>query len=377
MAEQDKASTGQLLSTFDERLPRYDRVNAARAVDDIHLAQTAAFETQDKQPDDNPLHLQLTENLLQVSDYAKLSVVRRVLDGISELDKSAKLHLAISPRLSLNLRVDHVARLTNNARIVGSPTSEQGIEAQLMWRNYRHAAGLSLGHRTSLATYNPVELHYEYQWDPRLALTMKLGRHLPTQEGLALRMGGSTNEARLGLRFQATARDQFILEQSANRYQLQTGAEVGTGNHTALNYLHSYRIGSPSLDIGGFWSKHRYSRRDPSNLNGRDREFIRYLPNPSDDIGPDYFLPNNFQFYGVQLQTNMRFEEEYTRKLQPFARVARTWHSEQGPGYSLQFGLAGSIWGADHFSLKGGLVKSGSTTTGLTREIQILYRIYD
>lgn len=377
LAEQDKASTGQLLSSFDERLPRYDRVNAARAVDDIHLAQTAAFETQDKQPDDNPLHLQLTENLLEVSDYGKLSVVRRVLDGITELDKAATLHLAISPRLSLNLRIDHVARLTNNALIVANPTSEQGIQAALMWRNYRHSASLSLGHRTSLASYNPLELNYEYRWDPRLALLMSLGSNLSTQEGLALRMGGTTDEARIGLRFQATARDQFILEQSANRYQLQTGAEVGTGNHTSLNYLHNYRLGSPSLDIGGFWSRHSYSRRDPTSLTGRDRDFVRYLPNPNDDIGSDYFLPNNFQFYGVQLQTNMRFEEEYTRKLQPFARVARTWHSEQGPGYSLQFGIAGSIWGADHFSLKGGLVKSGTTTTGLTRELQILYRIYD
>lgn len=49
LAEDDKASTGQLLETFDQRLPRYDRVNAAVAVGDIRLAQSAAFETQDQQ----------------------------------------------------------------------------------------------------------------------------------------------------------------------------------------------------------------------------------------------------------------------------------------------------------------------------------------
>ena len=70
LAEQDNASTGALLETFGERLPRYDRINAAAAVQDVRLAQTTAFESQTDQPDDAPLHLQLTENLLAFSDHA-------------------------------------------------------------------------------------------------------------------------------------------------------------------------------------------------------------------------------------------------------------------------------------------------------------------
>ena len=50
LAEQDNASTGALLETFGERLPRYDRINAAAAVQDVRLAQTTAFESQNDQP---------------------------------------------------------------------------------------------------------------------------------------------------------------------------------------------------------------------------------------------------------------------------------------------------------------------------------------
>jgi len=377
LAERDNASTGQLLEAFDERLPRYDRVNAARAVGDTHLAQSAAFETQEQQPHDDPLHLQLTENLLAVSDQVGLEVVRRVLDGITEVDKGARLQLALSSRLSLELRVDHVQRMVNRADQVRNPSSEQGLNIALRWRGPRSSAALRLGHRESLRSYNPVHWEYEYQWFPSLALRMDAGWQLPTQESLALRMGGMKDRASLGLRLQPTPRDQFVLEQWYERYHLQTGANVGSGNHTALTYNHAYRLGSPSLDIGAFWSRHSYSRRDPATLGGADRDFARYLPDPNAQVGPDFFLPQNFQFYGLQLQSNMRYERDYTRALQPFASVARTWHSEQGPGYNLQLGMAGSVLGADHLSIKAGLAKSGSVTRGLTREIHILYRIYD
>ena len=81
-----------------------------------------------------------------------------------------------------------------------------------------------------------------------------------------------------------------------------------------------------------------------------------------------------FSFYGIQLTTNMRFERDYTRAMRPFAAIARTWHSQQGPGYSVRLGLAGSVLGTDHLSLLWSVGKSGAQSLGLTREIQLIYR---
>jgi hypothetical protein len=77
LAEQDKAASGQLLERFDDSLSRYDRVNAARLVDDLRLAQSAAFETQSEQTDDDPTHQQLTETLLAFSHHAGLDITQR------------------------------------------------------------------------------------------------------------------------------------------------------------------------------------------------------------------------------------------------------------------------------------------------------------
>ena len=88
------------------------------------------------------------------------------------------------------------------------------------------------------------------------------------------------------------------------------------------------------------------------------------------------YLPDSFRFYGLRLSSNQRYAQEYTRAWQPFGRLGLTRHSELGTGYDLRIGLAGSLFGADHLALSGGLAKSGLQTGGLVRELQITYRIH-
>ena len=63
-------------------------------------------------------------------------------------------------------------------------------------------------------------------------------------------------------------------------------------------------------------------------------------------------------------------------RLAALGSLGLTRHSELGTGYDLRIGLAGSVFGADHLALSGGLAKSGLQTGGLVRELQITYRIH-
>ncbi|MDY0105478.1 MAG: tetratricopeptide repeat protein [Giesbergeria sp.] len=374
LAEKDTAATGQLLETFDERLPRYDRVNAAAAVGDIRRAQSAAFETQGDQPDDAPIHLQLTENLLAFSDHAGADAASRQLDSMDETETSARLHLAITPRLFMDLRLLHIDRRARMPQTVYNPSPEDALHAELRWQDTNGSTLLRIARRESLTGYTPLQLEQEWRLDNRLTLRLDVGTQLPTQESLVLRMGGMKDHLGASLRYQPTRLDQFVAEHWRDHYQLQTGGRLGSGRHTALSYTHTYRLDAPTVDLGAFWSSHAYRRNDPAGLAGADLAFMRYLPPQAAPVSAGYFLPENFSFYGVQLSTNMRFERDYTRALRPFAAVARTWHSLQGPGYSLRLGFAGSLLGTDHLSLAWSLGKSGAQSPGLTRELQLNYR---
>lgn len=376
LAEDDKAATGQLLESFDERLPRYDRVNAARAVDDLRLAQTAAFEGLTHQNDDQPLHLQLTESLLAFSDHASGAVRHRRLGGLREQEANDALHIAINPRLSLDVAHARTLRRSTQPEAIVNPPHETSVQARLTWRQPGGETRLTAGRRRGFDTTTPVELEHEQRIDNRLSLRMSLGLDLPSQESLALRVAGMKDRASMAVRYQPTRRDSFVVTLWGERYQLQTGGLVGRGRHSSLYYTHSYRQDAPQVDVSLFWSHHSFRRADLTQLSARDEGYRRFLPPNSDGPGPDYFLPNGFSYYGLQISTNLLQEQEYTRKVRPFAALSLTRHSQYGAGYGLRLGVASNVLGPDHLVMSWSLEKSGLRTEGPSREMQISYRLH-
>ena len=375
LAEKDVAQAGQLLQRHDEALPRYDRVNAAALVGDVRRAQSAAFETQDDQQDDDPLHLALTEQLLAFSDFGGLRLRSLHLDSIDEQQKRISWHLALNPRWALDVDAEQFSRSTHQGAAVRSPSSERGVGLRLTRKTQAATSEFMLGRRESLDGYTPMQFSQTYRLDNRLSLQASLGRDLVTQETLAMRMGGMKDRASFGASYQLSRLDQITLEFAAERYRVQTGARVGSGNHTQLQYLHTYRSEAPLLQFGAFTSWHSYRRDDPALLEGANAAILRYLA-PGEVPSIDYLLPRSFRYSGLQVMANMAYEQQYSRALRPFARLALTHHSLNGAGYDLGFGLATSVFGADHLMLGLNFSKSGLNTAGNTRELQLNYRLH-
>jgi len=375
-AEDDKAATGQLLATYDERLPRYDRVNAARAVHDLRLAQTAAFEAQSDQTDDDPTHLQLSETLLAFSDSTGLGVAKRELGSIDELLGGATYHLAIDPRLSLDMEAGNIDRKVRDENLIRNVPNETLFNARLNWQHDAGETHVSLGQRESFARYTPLLVEHEQRIDNRLSFGLALGSQLPTADTLPLRIAGMKDRATLSLRYRPTRLDQILVEHWQERYQLQTGGELGSGMHTALTLTHTVRQEARDLEFSAFWSNHQYDRKsDLSGFSPQDAAVTRFFPNGFTP-GPGSFLPDDFSFYGLRVASDMRYEKEYTRATRPFGSLAGTWHSSLGAGYDLRLGIAGSLLGADHLALSLGLSKSGMQLGGQVRDLQLTYRIH-
>lgn len=376
LAENDRAASGQLLEQFDERLPRYDRVNAASTAHDVRLAQTAAFDAQGHQTDDAPLHLQLTENLMAFSDHVGATVSYVDLGGMNERREDALLHLALSPRLSLDIQLSTLQRTATNPTVIRDPPDERRLQAQLRWRHLDGESMLTASSRQGASTTTPFLLSHEQRVDNRLSFHIDLGDQLPAEDSLVLRIAGMKRMASASLRYQLSRLDQLSLTHSQEQYQLQSGTQLGSGQHTGVQYRHTYRQDAPSLEWSAFWSMHRYNRRDPAGLGDTDQAFRRYLPPGAGEVGRGFFLPDDFRFFGMELSTNMRYADEYGRGIRPYASISRTWHSELGPGYGVRFGLAGSVLGADHLALSAGFSRSGIQSRDVTREISLNYRLH-
>lgn len=383
LASRDKAASGELLARFDEGLSRYDRINAAQGVADTRLAQSAAFETQDGQGDDDALHMQLADSLLAFSDHAGLSMAKRSLGSIEEKATTASYHLAIDPNLSLDVDWGRIARRVRDNNVFASTPDEEVASARLRWRQANGETLFRAERRESFDDYTPLQLTQRLRIDDRLSLDLGLGNALPSPESVALRVAGMKRQATLSLNYMPTRVDQIQIEHRRENYRLQNGEALGNGRHTGISYSHALRQETPDLQVGAFWSIHRFDRQALSDSGQLARFHRDYLPAEQKLLYPkvtnlpdNYFVPDNFHFYGLRLSTNTRFEQDYTRAWRPFGSISLTRHSELGSGFDLRLGLAGSVFGADHFALTGGLAKSGMQSGGLVREVQLTYRIH-
>lgn len=319
--------------------------------------------------------MQLAESLLAFSDHAGMTVADRQLGSIDERLTAADWHLAITPKLAMDVQLGSLQRSTHDTAVIGTVPDERFTSLRINWQHDEGQTTLLAEKRHSLSDYTPLQLEHEHRIDNRLSLRIGLGQHLVSQESTALRVAGMKDRVAFNLSYQATRRDRISFEQLFERYDLQTGAPVGTGAHSTIIVSHALRQESRDLEISAFWSTHRFSRETTFS----DPVLAPLLPTGVPSVSalqPSFFLPENFDFYGIRLSTDMRYERQYTRALRPFGSIAGTWHSQLGAGYDLRVGLAGSILGADHFSLTWGQSKAGIQNGGQTSNLNFNYRLH-
>jgi len=378
LVEEDGEAARDLLERAADFLPRYDAVTAAGRVGDLRLAQSLAFDLQQAQHDDTPLHTQLRESLLAFSDYGQGQWGGSALGSIDLQQWGGTAHLAVNPRLALDFELRQLTHTVRDTAVLASAPAETRAGLRLIWQNSLGEGQAYIGQRQALRDTLPLEISQSLRVDRHLALRFEAGFHLPSEETLAMRLGGMKDRLAVTLRHQLTARDQWTLGVADEHYALQAGASLGRGRRLALEFSHLLLAEAPQLEAGAFWSQQRYDRQ--TDFSSPDFASLQPLL-PTTIAGPtalpaNYFLPDDYTLTGLRLSSNMRYEREYTRALRPFGSLARTWHSLNGVGYDLRLGLAGSLLGGDHLGLVWGTAKSGAQSAGLIRNWNLRYRLH-
>jgi hypothetical protein len=393
LALDDVAEIGALLDRHADRLPRYDRVNAARRVDDVPLAASYAFDTQTVQPDDDETHFQLADALLDQAHWIGFGLARRAVGVLDESERSLHSEARLASRARLGLQWGRIGRGSRDEEtIAGVPGSERFVLASLRWRHNEGETRISTGQRQSFDRYRPLELVREQEVTRRVSLTATLGLRIPAPESTALRVGGMRDTLSLGGQYRLSRYDRLSGQWSRLDYALQNGTPVGKGSQWEVEYVHAFRLELRDLEAAVFASRYRFDARGDL---GNDAGFVRYrallplsiqalLARPAPaaedlqavDAAVRGLLPSGFNLYGLRLSTNTRLQRDYTRALRPFASISLTHNSVTGSGYGALLGVAGSILGSDHFQVGWQLDKGGSASFDRTRQWVLSYRLF-
>ncbi len=369
----DRVRAGELLDEHAPLIPRNDRVEAARLVRDLRLAQSEAFDAQSELADDAPLHLQLAETLLAHSYHLGGSIRQAEIGKVDERNIAIRGRIPLASNLSLELESGRIERNNRDREAIGVTPDETYTVARLNWQHAEGKTRVTVAERDSFERYNPVLVEHERTLPMRMSTTLALGLDQPANESAALRVAGMKDTASLALSYRPSRFDRISITRRHDRFSTQTGSELGSGHVWEVEYAHALRSEPRSLEVSTFWSQHRYGRRAGS-VGARLNPLRPIDDDDETPLGTDFFMPRSFIFRGIRLSTDMNFEEDYTRAWRPYASVARTWHSTEGPGYDLAAGIAGSVFGADHLSLGWRMSRGGTRSDGLVREFGITYR---
>lgn len=376
LGQGDVATVGALLETWDERLPRYDRVNSARMVGDLRRAQTAAFDTMDAQRDDAPLHLQLSEVMLDYASRFDLDIAQRDLGGVDERQTSATLDMAIAPDLRMSVEIGSISRdRGDNLQFTDVPGESSYLLGKVIWAHDDGVTRFTFGQRDGFETIHPFAIDREQRIDNRLSAGFGIGINMPATENIGLRAAGMRDQIDLRAAYRLSRYDRVGLQLGHYRYQAQNGLDIGRGRLWQVEAAHAIRTELPDLEVSAYVAGYRFS---PSDIDPGDARAIEVKQRLFADSALDAtaLRPQSFTLQGVRLTHNVRLLRDYTKALRPFGSIGISNNSVAGAGYDLSLGLAGSLLGTDHFSLSWRQDKGGGGILARTTEFALHYRLF-
>ena len=91
-------------------------------------------------------------------------VEARKLGDLEETEATAQWHMALSPRLSMDLSLTRIHRTAGLSTQLSNPSQERGVKVDLRWQERDTTTTLHLARRESLASYTPFSSNTNGAW---------------------------------------------------------------------------------------------------------------------------------------------------------------------------------------------------------------------
>lgn len=382
----DAPAMQQLLEQRAARMPVYNRYDTAYALGHEGQALDIAFGAMHGNRDDEELHDRYRQHAPQASSYLQYRAWNESSgDLLHSQRREVEAALHIAPRMQLLLGWSLVGQSTPDPTLQTLlSTTERLHSIGVQWQHRMGRSQMRLFERDELRTQLGASLEHSWNHSQRLALAGAFGLRADTAESPALRTGGNQNYLQLGLGYTVDKRNTVRLQSRWAQYQTQQGDTLGEGQLVDMDWGYRLRLDYPDVRVRLYRSDQAY------HITGDNAALAAHLPTAlgtrltAAGIDPArYFIPESSTAWGACLDfgenlTGQNIQQTYTRAIRPFMELCALDQSRSGTGYSSALGMAGSVLGSDHFSLRleqneGGI---GSIGGALTRAWTLRYRTY-
>ncbi len=380
----DTQTLDRLLNRDAEGMPIYNRYDSAYALEHWPQALDIAFRGMEANDVDEDLYDRYRQHVPQHADYLQFRASKDRYGVLNSVATQIEARLFPYRKLELLLGWSRLRQSSGDADIGPfAPATDQLTSIEGRWLGSRGDTRLALFRRNELEANTGWRLGQNWTWDNHLQIGGGLELKGDATDSLPLRVGGYEKRLYADANYAIGKREYVRLAPQLIRYYTQQGEYLGNGRVLDLEAGYRIRTEYPDWRVRGFATRQSYS------YNGAvGAQTISRLPPDVQsgialgNVDPvHYFIPEGSTTWGVCLGmgdnlAGQNIQEVYTRAWRHFYEVCKGQNSLNGPGYTGMLGIAGSVTGEDHVSLRLEQSRGGPGSGGMNRTLAVRYRRY-
>lgn len=381
----DTQTMDRLLTTQGDALPIYNRYDTAYALNHYQQALNIAFHGMERNPVDEELHDRFRQHAPLYNNYMQLMTTRDVFGDVSSRSWQFEGRYAIAR--DWQLKVGYARAMQSSSDIEFSdlvPATDRltNLEARWLYSPDTNTT-LALFRRSEATARMGARVTQEYRVNNRVSLEGVAEMRGTSTQSTPMRVAGYTNNLRMTLNYELSKREYIAISPRIDRFYTQWDDYLGMAKQ--IEFDAGYRIRTEYPD----WRVRLFVIRQVVTRGGSvAASTIARLPAAvQQDIAEggtsptEYFLPGGSTEVGACVGegeniAGSNLQETYTRAWRPFFEACQQHNSVNGNGYIGFIGVAGSVIGPDHLSLRLDIARGGVGTGNFLRTLALRYRYY-
>ncbi|HUQ25409.1 MAG TPA: tetratricopeptide repeat protein [Burkholderiales bacterium] len=358
---------------LDERaeLPAGQAAQAARLAQRMRLAQTLSFEALNGRPEDDALHAQASETLLDGSHRAAggFAASRRGVVQARARELGADVGLHPQLRLAMDWR-SASQQSTDESVLRGVPAADRELRITARQRLGEDRLEAGAGAREAFADTFFARVAYSHAWSQRLTMLVGLSHNERSFDSSALAVAGMRDALTLRAAYAMSKTEYAAGQVWTARYRTQNGVRLGSAEGSEWEAGHRLRLDYPDLVVRVLAAHYK------SSPEGEGDPGTAVLNPAGTTPGPEFFLPASSQRYGVGASVGEQVRQTYTRALRPYGALDMIHNSATGNGYNARVGVRGRVTGPDQVSLYWSRGRSAGPSNDSVLEYGMRYEVY-
>jgi hypothetical protein len=364
----DVNELARLLDTLPDLIPRQNRVDAQALTGRTPAAQTSAFESLEREPNDEVMQAMARERLL--SNAQALAGAFRYVDqgSLRFTEESATGSVRLTPSQNLQFRYQQRDQTVDGSQLAYAPKHDRLAEAIYGHKGQYDTEHVTLGRRNALEDFTTARVEGTYDVTQRLTMTWALGYNQAATESTQLTVGGTKDLATLGFNYRLDPHWFGGARYEYARFHDQDRSTLGNGSLVEANLGYKIKADYPDYTIRAVFAHGQY------NATGTPDEPLRVLLPENTPFTAASFMPQTFTQGGLLFSFGDDLPEQYSKGWRPMFAGGPIRDSRAGWSGQAELGFAGSVFRHDQMLVYGAYQGVSSNHSTSVKEVGVRYR---